>query len=143
MVKVGIDVGQTTVAKYTVKTTYAETLIGSIRRECLDHVVVFGERHLRSLLRSYQQYYNECRTRLSLDAPLARASNCPWSHHGRPRSWWTTSPILPRLSFRQGHNIEPMSEKEILHFELALGPEQAGDKGSKQMEDCEHRPILR
>ena len=38
------------------------------------HVVVFGERHLRNLLRSYQTYYNECRTHLSLskDAPHAR-----------------------------------------------------------------------
>jgi transposase InsO family protein len=54
---------------------YAERLIGSIRRECLDHVLVFGERHLRNLLRSYQQYYNEYRTHLSLDkdAPLTRA----------------------------------------------------------------------
>jgi transposase InsO family protein len=46
---------------------YAERLIGSIRCECLDHVVVFGERHLSNLLRSYQQYYNEWRTHLSLD----------------------------------------------------------------------------
>jgi len=54
---------------------YAERLIGSIRRECLDHVIVFGERHLRTLLRCYQNYYNECRTHLSLDkdAPLSRA----------------------------------------------------------------------
>jgi hypothetical protein len=37
---------------------YAERLIGSIRRECLDHVVVFGERHLRHLLLSYMKYYN-------------------------------------------------------------------------------------
>src|SRR3954449_11784107 len=53
---------------------YAERLIGSIRRECLDHVVVFGERHLRHLLNSYQQYYNEVRTHLSVqkDAPLSR-----------------------------------------------------------------------
>lgn len=53
---------------------YAERLIGSIRSDCLDHVVVFGERHLRDLLRSYQQYYNECRTHLSLDkdAPFPR-----------------------------------------------------------------------
>jgi len=52
----------------------AERLIGSIRRECLDHVVVFGERHLRHLLNSYQQYYNEVRTHLSLqkDAPIPR-----------------------------------------------------------------------
>jgi hypothetical protein len=54
---------------------HAERLIGSIRRECLDHVVVFGERHLRHLLRSYMQYYNDARTHLSLskDAPIPRA----------------------------------------------------------------------
>ena len=54
---------------------YAERLIGSIRRECLDHVVVFGERHLRHLLLSYMRYYNEARTHLSLekDAPVSRA----------------------------------------------------------------------
>ena len=52
----------------------AERLIGSIRRDCLDHVVVFGERHLRHLLKSYQKYYNEARTHLSLskDAPVSR-----------------------------------------------------------------------
>ena len=37
---------------------FAERLIGSIRRECLDHVVVFGERHLRHILLSYMKYYN-------------------------------------------------------------------------------------
>jgi transposase InsO family protein len=54
---------------------YSERLIGSIRRECLDHVIVFGERHLRHLLSSYQKYYNEARTHLSLhkDAPIPRA----------------------------------------------------------------------
>ena len=53
----------------------AERLIGSIRRDCLDHVVVFGERHLRHLLKAYQKYYNEARTHLSLekDAPISRA----------------------------------------------------------------------
>ena len=51
---------------------YCERAIGSIRRECLDHVVVFGERHLRHLLRSYATYYNAARTHLSVnkDAPL-------------------------------------------------------------------------
>jgi transposase InsO family protein len=48
---------------------YAERLIGSIRRECLDHVVVFGERHLRHVLASYQKYYNEVRIHL---APIRR-----------------------------------------------------------------------
>jgi transposase InsO family protein len=53
---------------------YAERLIGSIRRDCLDHVVVFGEQHLRHLLISYQKYYNEVRTHLSLrkDSPMPR-----------------------------------------------------------------------
>ena len=55
---------------------YAERLIGSIRREVLDHVVVLGERHLRHLLRSYMTYYNEARTHLSLnkDAPYAQSA---------------------------------------------------------------------
>ena len=54
---------------------YAERLIGSIRRECLDHVIVFGERHLRHVLLSYMKYHNEVRTHLSLekDAPVSRA----------------------------------------------------------------------
>src|ERR1700750_3432216 len=45
---------------------YAERLIGSIRRECLDHVIVFSERHLRHILLSYISYHNEIRTHLSL-----------------------------------------------------------------------------
>src|ERR1700675_1574477 len=45
----------------------AERLIGSIRRECLDHIIVFGEAHLRHVLLSYLKYYNEVRTHLSLD----------------------------------------------------------------------------
>ena len=54
---------------------YAERLIGSIRRECVDHIIVLGERHLRHVLLSYMQYYNEVRTHLSLnkDAPVSRA----------------------------------------------------------------------
>src|ERR1700716_3843468 len=53
---------------------YCERAIGSIRRECLDHVVVFGKRHLRHLLRSYTTYYNAARTHLSVskDAPSPR-----------------------------------------------------------------------
>jgi hypothetical protein len=38
---------------------YAERLIGSIRRECLDHIIVLGEVHLRHILQSYARYYNE------------------------------------------------------------------------------------
>ena len=53
---------------------YAERLIGSIRREVVDHVIVFGEHHLRQVLSSYMIYHNEARTHLSLnkDAPVPR-----------------------------------------------------------------------
>jgi Integrase core domain len=52
---------------------FAERLIGSIRRECVDHLVVFGERQLRRILSSYALYYNEMRTHRSLqkDAPVS------------------------------------------------------------------------
>ena len=53
---------------------HVERLIGSIRRECLDHVIIFGEAHLRQVLKAYAGYYNRVRTHLSLskDAPLVR-----------------------------------------------------------------------
>ncbi len=51
-----------------------ERLIGSIRRECLHHVLIFGEAHLRHILREYRSYYNEVRTHRSInkDAPISR-----------------------------------------------------------------------
>jgi len=54
-----------------------ERLIGSIRRECLDHVIVFGEGHLRRILKSYADHHNRVRTHLSLDknAPIHRPAN--------------------------------------------------------------------
>jgi transposase InsO family protein len=53
---------------------FAERLIGSIRRECLDHVIVSGEAHLLRILKSYADYYNSVRTHRSLhkDAPISR-----------------------------------------------------------------------
>lgn len=53
---------------------YVERLIGSIRRDCLDHVVVLGEDHLRRILKSYFEYYHGFRTHLSLakDSPDSR-----------------------------------------------------------------------
>ena len=54
---------------------YCERLFGAIRRECLDHVIILSERHLRHVLRSYAHYYNSARTHLSLskDSPVNRA----------------------------------------------------------------------
>jgi transposase InsO family protein len=53
---------------------FAERLIGSIRRECVDHIIVLGEMHLRRVLKSYADYYNCVRTHRSLnkDAPVSR-----------------------------------------------------------------------
>ena len=54
---------------------FAERLIGSIRRECVDHIVVLGEAHLCRILQSYARYYNDIITRRSLDkdAPVSRS----------------------------------------------------------------------
>ena len=54
---------------------YVERAIGSIRRECLNHMIVLSEQHLRRILKSYFRYYHESRTHLSLskDAPESRA----------------------------------------------------------------------
>jgi transposase InsO family protein len=53
---------------------FAERLIGSIRRECLDHIIVLGEAHLRRILKSYADYYNGVKSHRSLykDAPVSR-----------------------------------------------------------------------
>ena len=53
---------------------YVERLIGSIRRECLDHIIVLNERHLRRILASYFDYYQRYRTHLLLDSdyPVSR-----------------------------------------------------------------------
>jgi putative transposase len=58
---------------------FAERLVGSIRRECVDHVIVLGEKHLRRILRSYFVYYLASRTHLSLakDAPTTRVVQGP------------------------------------------------------------------
>ena len=54
---------------------YVERVIGSIRRDCLDHVIVCNEQHLRRILRNYFDYYHSCRTHLSLnkDSPQPRS----------------------------------------------------------------------
>jgi transposase InsO family protein len=59
---------------------YIERVIGSIRRECLDYLIVFNERHLRRILRSYVEYYNRTRTHLSLN------KDCPETRPLHPRA---------------------------------------------------------
>ncbi len=54
---------------------YVERVIGSIRRECLDHVIILSEQHLKRILQDYLDYYHDCRTHLSLDrnSPIPRS----------------------------------------------------------------------
>ena len=59
---------------------YVERIIGSIRRECLDHVIIFNERHLRRVLSPYFQYHHRARTHLSLD------KDCPQPRPIQPPS---------------------------------------------------------
>jgi transposase InsO family protein len=58
---------------------YVERVIGSIRRECSNHIIVLGERHLRRIISSYVRYYNKTRTHISLDkdAPEGRREQPP------------------------------------------------------------------
>ena len=80
---------------------YVERLIGSIRRECLDHMIVFGEAHLRRILGAYATYYNESRTpSISEEGhPGSSGDPAPRRRHltacpGRP-----SSPLLQNLIF--------------------------------------------
>ena len=66
---------------------HAERVIGSIRRECLNHVIVLSDRHLRRILKSYFRYYHESRTHLSLD------KDAPKSRPIQPNSWERIVPI--------------------------------------------------
>ena len=68
---------------------YCERAIGSIRRDCLDHVVVFGERHLRHLLRSYAKHLS-----LGKDAPLPRSRRPDYT---QAISRWTSPSVLLSL----------------------------------------------
>ena len=83
---------------------HVERLIGSIRRESLDHLIVFGEAHLRDVLKAYVSYYNEVRTHLSLDkdAPdFRRAQRSADRTNTDP--WRAASSICQGLSFWQAH----------------------------------------
>ena len=84
---------------------YAERLIGSIRRECLDHVIVFHEPGLRRVLRSYFEYYTHSRTHLVTRkkthrflAPYSRRSSGRWWSCPRSVGCTTVMNAVPRES---------------------------------------------
>jgi putative transposase len=70
-----------TAARSPWQNPYVERVIGSIRRECLNHLIIFDERHLRGVLSSYFHYYHKTRTHLSLgkDCPETRPIHRPVS----------------------------------------------------------------
>jgi transposase InsO family protein len=75
-----------TAARSPWQNAYVERIIGSVRRECLDHVIIFDEHHLRGVLSSYFHYYHKTRTHLAL------AKDCPES---RPIHPPTAGKIIP------------------------------------------------
>jgi putative transposase len=75
-----LDIQQVLIAPHSPwQSPYVERVIGTLRRECLDHVIVLGEVHLRRIIRSFLPYYHGSRTHLTLakDAPDPRAIRPP------------------------------------------------------------------
>lgn len=80
---------------------FAERLIGSIRRECVDHIVALGEEHLRRILQSYARYYNGSQTHRALNKniPHHRAIESLGNHHFTTSPRRASPPILQNLVF--------------------------------------------
>ena len=96
---------------------YAERLIGSIRRECVDHIVVFGERHLRHILLSYMDYYNENSHSFVIEqgyADVARRRDS-WTHNPPSDPWRTASSICQDLIY--GRHRSAGAERRRKHDE--------------------------
>ena len=86
----------------------AERLIGTLRRECLDQVVIFSEMHLRRILSAYAPYYNQAHTHLVLrkDALLHRVQRV-WRHCRHSDPGWTAPPIRPDMIFGKDRHSAP------------------------------------
>ncbi len=72
-----------TAARSPWQNPYAERLIASLRRDCLDHVIVLDEAHLRGVLARYFAYYNGSRCHLSLDGGTPTSRSVQGPEHGR------------------------------------------------------------
>jgi hypothetical protein len=80
---------------------FVERVIGSIRRECLDHVIIINDRHLRRVLSSYFRYYHEARTHLSLN------KDCPETRPILPPPLAKSLPSRNSAVSTIGTNVEP------------------------------------
>ena len=101
---------------------FAERLIGSIRRECVDHLVVFGEQHLRRALRSYARYYNEARTHRSLnkDAPVSASHSADRAHRVSYACRRTAPPIRKNSRFRHTQALSVARRSQIGRRKLGM-----------------------
>src|SRR5947199_2864584 len=124
---------------------FAERLIGSIRRECVDNIVVLGETHLRRVLKSYSRYYNKVRTHRSLDKMrLSRArSSGPAASPHTPSSQDQEQAIpiceldaTPHPALQ--HN-QLMTECRVLGLKSALRLERRDGQGQEEEEERDHR----
>ena len=91
---------------------FAERLIGSIRRECLDHAIICGETHLRRVVKSYADYYNRFRTHRSLNKDVPGSRSVQRTGVIRSRA----IPQVPDLSSRYTQPARsriPLSEKAV------------------------------
>ena len=90
-------------------------MIGSIRRECLDHLVIFHERHLRRVLPFYVDYYRGTRTHLSLD------KDCPYSRPIQHRSLGRVVAIQKSVACITATNVSPLELSRIPTRSFASG----------------------
>jgi transposase InsO family protein len=95
---------------------FAERLIGSMRRECTDHIIVFSEAHLRRILRSYACYYNGIRTHRSLDKDDLSPGSADRCHKFTRSFGRTSSPLRSGLGFRYTQRLSSANSGHGCHL---------------------------
>ena len=131
---------------------YVERAIGTLRRECLDHVLIFGERHLRWNLTLYSLYYNETRTHLGLekDAPATTSHPTIWDYHRHTDLVRVASSLRPDMIFGKDRDTWssslPMSRISVLlllstvsHHRSKLGNKVNATRRSNRRRQCGSR----
>ena len=115
---------------------YVERVIGLIRRECLDHIVIFNERYLRRVLSSYVDYYHRSRTHLSLDRmPRSLFDTAAQDRGSQPVSLHRTNSIATLAAAKISVPMEFSAETGLLRsanflaIELSIAGVQRGDQG--------------
>jgi putative transposase len=87
---------------------YCERVIGTLRRECLDHLIVLGEQHLRRILRKYFDYYHGSRTHLALDKDAPELRERESSDGGRSSpSRWSADCIIATRDTQPSERLGP------------------------------------